>query len=636
MGNENDIFTIRSWTEDQLKDALPKLETKFGLKNRENAQAPIHNSFKMYYPDSSDLVHGIPKSSAMNREALDDSHRQKMKILGEIYHRAKILEILDSDDADTNGIEIPLGKRVDRLTRTADNAYQICTAYADQYSYINTPLNSIPPGDVTTFRCSVIDKLDDLNPLQELLVAILDYTYKNNIKRYKGYCCREITTADEWATRAWKQVETIEEMVYKIAQKETHFNLWFNLTSRGGTAREVIKHLSVCNDIQFPEIKKDRHIFSFRNGIFMARVPIKGGVTSQFIEYGSNEYYKLDQACTSSKYFDKDFDMFENYEDWYDIPTPYMQSIMKYQKFDEEVTKWMYVFIGRLCYDTGDLDQWQVIPFLKGIARSGKSTLVVKVAKKFYESEDVKTLSNNIERKFGLGSIYDGLMFIAPEVKGDLQLEQAEFQSLVSGEDISVAVKNEKAKSITWTTPGILAGNEVPGWKDNSGSILRRLMTWNFERQVKNADPHLDVKLDAELPHILVKCIKAYLEYAAKHSDRDIWTVVPKYFKKVQDQVAMVTNSLRHFLASEKLVFGEKKFCPQQVFVKYFNQHCQENNLGRFKFNPDFYCGPFNSKDIEVRVDSLTYNDRPYSNVSFVFGIDIVDDNMHGGGTDDY
>jgi hypothetical protein len=161
-------------------------------------------------------------------------------------------------------------------------------------------------------------------------------------------------------------------------------------------------------------------------------------------------------------------------------------------------------------------------------------------------------------------------------------------------------------------------------------------MTWNFERQVKNADPHLDVKLDAELPHILVKCIKAYLEYAAKHSDRDIWTVVPKYFKKVQDQVAMVTNSLRHFLASEKLVFGEKKFCPQQVFVKYFNQHCQENNLGRFKFNPDFYCGPFNSKDIEVRVDSLTYNDRPYSNVSFVFGIDIVDDNMHGGGTDDY
>ena len=63
--------------------------------------------------------------------------------------------------------------------------------------------------------------------------------------------------------------------------------------------------------------------------------------------------------------------------------------------------------------------------------------------KKFYESEDVRTLSNNVERKFGLSSIYDGFMFIAPEVKGDLCLEQAEFQSLVSGEDISIACKHK-------------------------------------------------------------------------------------------------------------------------------------------------------------------------------------------------
>ena len=134
--------------------------------------------------------------------------------------------------------------------------------------------------------------------------------------------------------------------------------------------------------------------------------------------------------------------------------------------------------------------------FLKGIAGSGKSTLITKVFKKFYDSEDVRTLSNNIERKFGLSSLYDGFMFIAPEVKGDLCLEQAEFQSLVSGEDVSIAQKYEKAKSVEWKTPGILGGNEVPNWKDNSGSVLRRLLAFNFGKQVKDADPHLDVKLD--------------------------------------------------------------------------------------------------------------------------------------------
>ena len=54
--------------------------------------------------------------------------------------------------------------------------------------------------------------------------------------------------------------------------------------------------------------------------------------------------------------------------------------------------------------------------------------------KQFYEIEDVKTLSNNVEKKFGLSSIYDGLLFVGPEIRGSMALEQAEFQSIVSGE----------------------------------------------------------------------------------------------------------------------------------------------------------------------------------------------------------
>jgi hypothetical protein len=288
----------------------------------------------------------------------------------------------------------------------------------------------------------------------------------------------------------------------------------------------------------------------------------------------------------------------------------------------------MYVMGGKMCFDVGEIDGWQVIPFLKGIARSGKSTIITKVFKKFYESEDCRTLSNNIERKFGLSSIYDGFMFIAPEVKGDLCLEQAEFQSLVSGEDVSIACKFEKAKSVEWKTPGILGGNEIPNWKDNSGSVLRRILPWNFSKQVMAADPHLDEKLDHELPAILLKCVRAYLDYAQKYSDQDIWNVVPTYFKTIQTQVAMITNSLQNFLASEKVKVSEELFCPQKVFVQIFNQHCSENNLGRFKFNPDFYIGPFSSKNIEVRVESKTYKGRVYPPQPIIFGVDVIEDTV--------
>ena len=79
-----------------------------------------------------------------------------------------------------------------------------------------------------------------------------------------------------------------------------------------------------------------------------------------------------------------------------------------------------------------------MIPYLKGAASSGKSTLLTRVCRSLYEPADVGVLSNNVERKFGLSALYDKLIFIGPEIKSDIALEQAEFQSMVSGETVQV------------------------------------------------------------------------------------------------------------------------------------------------------------------------------------------------------
>jgi hypothetical protein len=57
--------------------------------------------------------------------------------------------------------------------------------------------------------------------------------------------------------------------------------------------------------------------------------------------------------------------------------------------------------------------------------------------------------------------------------------------------------------------------------------------------------------------------------------------------------------------------------------VAQFNQHCRENNLGTFKFNPDFYAGPFSSKELEVRVESAMYQQQAYATQPIIYGLDF-------------
>ena len=637
--NESKIAELSSQVQNLGADDLilfvSQLEVKWSLNRKNDSFVPLLNGFRQFFrPDELDES-GVPSNIDMERVA--EQRRRTMRVLGELYHRSVSLGVFDDDTVDVNENEFKVSVRINRLIDMVDDAYETVFRYCRQYERINhptyVPVN--PEADASLFRCTTMS-FDDISSYQQLLLSMLKGVYDSNYRRYRDQCCKQIVSADGYGTKAWKPVMSIHEFVYKFAEKETRFEVWKNLTSKGSSARDCIGHLSECKDMQFPEIVKSRNVWSFQNGLFDGKVwnSKLGKYECLFYPYESDQFRCMNPTIASSKYFDKHFTSYDHVSDWADIETPNFQAILDYQCFTDEVSKWMYVMGGRLCFDVSDLDSWQVIPFLKGIARSGKSTVITKVFKKFYEPEDVRTLSNNIERKFGLEAIYDGFMFIAPEVKGDLALEQAEFQSLVSGEDVSVARKNKKAKSVEWKTPGILGGNEVPNWKDNSGSVLRRILPWNFGKQVQEADPHLDEKLDKELPAILLKCVRAYLDYAQKYSDQDIWNVVPKYFKNIQTQVAMVTNSLQNFLASEKVTYGKDLCVPQKKFVQYFNQHCQENNLGRFKFNPDFYAGPFSSRQVEVRTEARTYNGNKLSSQPFIFGIDVVEEKIQLAGDD--
>jgi hypothetical protein len=612
---------VNNFNSDELLQFVEKLEDQMGLNCTGDKYIPFRSPFEQFFKTSERDESGLPLAIDIDR--VTEQKRRLVNLFSELYHRSIELSMTEGD-------------RITRLIETVDDYYELVFRWFRVHERINNP-NLVPISgefDGSFFRVKTLGgegggdaDEDEKSSYQRLLLYFFNELKRQCFKRYKGQCCKQITVGP-YTTRAWKSVMEIKDFVYLSTQKEDKYDMWKNLTARTGNVKESINHLTNCMDIQFPEIKKNRHVWSFRNGLFIGKEWDGSKYTTRFYPYSSPEFSSLDPTIVSCKYFDQDFDDHTNIEDWYNIPTPFLQSVFDYQNFSEDVARWMYVFAGRMCFDVNEMDGWQVIGFLKGIAGSGKSTIITKVIKKFYDNEDVKTLSNNIEKKFGLWSIHDGLMFISPEVKGDLALEQAEFQSMVSGEDVSIARKNEKALSKTWNVPGILAGNEVPNWKDNSGSVQRRVLAWNFTKQVLCADPHLDEKLELELPCILQKCVMAYLDYARKYSDKDIWSVVPKYFKEVQKQISCVTNTLQHFLESEKVQFGHDKFVPQRFFLSIFTQHCTENNLRRPQFNPDTYAGPFSSRELTVKTETVQYRGKMYPAQAVIHGIDIIQEQL--------
>ena len=446
-------------------------------------------------------------------------------------------------------------------------------------------------------------------PMQNLLLYLLDGAMEKRYRKSNGWMYEPVYI-DGKNTHAWKPVCEIKDFVYGLLHKETCWEQWCNATAAGmKNIVGAVEYLTNCQDYQLPELHKQRGVYAFRNGVYMA-------ADDEFVTFNK----PLSDDIVACKFIDTDF--FEYTGGWRDIHTPYLQSIMDFQAFSPEVCQWLYVMLGRLLYPLNQMDGWQVIPFFKGQASSGKSTIILKVCKMFYDAQDVGVLSNNIERKFGLSAFYDKYLFLAPEIKSDLGIEQAEFQSVVSGEDLQVNVKHKKAFATTWSVPGALAGNEVPAWADNSGSVQRRVLLWEFGRAVTNGDMKLGEKLGHELPAILAKCNKAYLDMAGKYGHLNVWTVLPQYFKETRDQLAQSVNSVEAFLVSTEVLHGDDLYCPMEDFRAALKTFEISNNYKSKKYDLDFFRGPFSKYNLRVERAKMSYRGANKTR-DYVMGMDI-------------
>ena len=194
-----------------------------------------------------------------------------------------------------------------------------------------------------------------------------------------------------------------------------------------------------------------------------------------------------------------------------------------------------------------------------------------------------------------------------------------------------MAKKHKTACGVKWRVPGILGGNAVPGWEDQQGSIVRRILLFQFLRPVTEVDTFLPAKLLAEMPSLLLKSNRAYLSALQHVGARSIWArgVLPEYFHRTRDEMAQIVNSMRGFLSSDMVQYNPSYYCPLSEIQSAWTKWIIEQHITpKPRWSVDLYTGPIEARGLTIMKNvAKTYPRNSHGSrtrTKYVIGIDLA------------
>lgn len=521
---------------------------------------------------------------------------------------------------------------------------QLLKAMCTRDTLMKTSLQDLLKTDIA-FGTFVYHDPAELQPVHRVIIFVLQYCLQRGYRRYHDSLQKEIvvdkvaTCNDEiffvrsredsrnepgrvflasYLSHAFEHVSTLTELVMKIVNKNLHFDLWQDLHGNPNRIGHVVKYLENSHDPELQPLKLQRHVRSFTNGVLFFE---ETECTFRFVAF-DNPVEKIDRRLEACHFFEQNFDhQILNFRHWYNIPTPNFERLLESQRMTPEVRAVVYGLLGRLLFRVGHLDKWQIIPFFKGVAQSGKST-IGNVVRRMFRTTDVGVMSSNIEAKFGLEALVDKLVFICFEVTKNFGLTRSDLQSLVSGESMSIPAKFKTAKTVEWEVPGILFGNELGPWSDSLGSLERRVVIIEFLNRADRVDPHLDEKLNVELPVLIYKFGMAYLEMVKTYK-RGFWECCPSYFTQTRAKFAEASNPIKFFLnRCEQLCRHPDAYIPVKDFRNIFRTFTEFQNGKGGKMDEDQLYDVLKQNQLSVRKQTRVWNGAPKF-TSFILGITL-------------
>jgi hypothetical protein len=409
----------------------------------------------------------------------------------------------------------------------------------------------------------------DLTSLEKLTLYILRKCAERHYRK-KGEILYEehrVRAEDgkDYGTYSWKQVMTIRDFIIQEANPRTNFEMWRNMMDRN-TLDKTAKHLAESRDTQLPDLKTDRTVSAWRNGLWF----------SEFAAFYPYINGRLPNQICATVFIDQEFDNTDYGEHFMEINCVVKQ-ILGDQGFDTEEQSFILgVGFGRLIFEPGKYDRWEIIPFLWGLAQTGKSCIIDACARLF-DSRDVAGVGNSIEKQFGLAPLIGKNLWVANDVKKNFGMDAGDIQTITSLELMSVAVKFKEAISVKWEVPGIIAGNEIPrSWTDTLKSLERRIFLIEFPNAVKR-DNAIKVRLETERSVFYRIITYAYHYWQRKCGNKNIWDYAPKRFRDAKKIIQEHENPLEIFLntiTEVQITKNDKDYVRPGHFNNWFKNWC--------------------------------------------------------------
>ncbi|KAJ3068956.1 hypothetical protein HK102_007024, partial [Quaeritorhiza haematococci] len=349
---------------------------------------------------------------------------------------------------------------------------------------------------------------EDKRTITQVLTAeLVDFARENNLRRLnvdtpgKGTAGKVFAPKDGHRWVYTEQWPTYYKFVNTVIAQHV-------LATRGKLVDELVNLMVKLDHPEFPEYVVSENHVAFRDGVFDLK-------TLQFHDMASEEG---PGNIVARHFLDVPFPR----GDRETLPTPEFDKMVQYQIEEPAVYEVFLALLGRLQYWVGEHDNWQVMPFLKGLANTGKSS-VLKIVQKMFNPPAIGSISVNHEQKFGLQGIYDKEVAVVMDVPLNMKdvLKVTLWQSMVSGETVPVPLKGTQSVTVEWKVPMIWAGNVLPNYPAQEGASTRRLVSFDFNNPIVNMDGGLFRRIvQNELGNLFVKTVTKYRRLALEHGDR--------------------------------------------------------------------------------------------------------------------
>lgn len=455
-------------------------------------------------------------------------------------------------------------------------------------------------------------------PIQRFIIFLLRKLMYGNYRRCKNDVYEAIFTSKGHFTNAWKKYMSIDDFIHSSVNINTDFTMFLDITSNLHCVKLVSNFLKSWKLPMFPDLKKNRYLLAFENGIYYVNKDIFKPYDDDTLMFSNYEIYRgenfikmsknrmkknqlssstirfddLENQYVCANYIEVNFTNYSHIEHALEIPTENFDKIFDRQLLniyprnypedcntDEErkeirydyiqnIKGVIYALLGRTLFEGGYKDDWQIALFLLGRAGTGKSTLFGLI-RDIYPIENIGVMSNNVETQWALSSVCGEEKFNIwiTEIGRNFKWSQTEFQSCIAMEPVSIAKKNTTAFIEEWSSHVSMSGNVFPhSWQDQGENLKRRLAIFPMNEKIPkvDSDPMLSKKLYEELPSIIQKIVRCYLFLTTTHGKEDFWKICPDYFTDTSNDCLRTNHPLISFIED----YGQINMKPESHIFK--------------------------------------------------------------------